>query len=150
MKKEPTLVTLMGDQFPDLSFMDESDLNMLMGACDLSDDSYLMGVEDVETYLNQKYPEYMGIWGKIIKGIGKFGKKYGRKIGKGLFRRIRARRAKRKGGGDGSKKRMQSLQAQLALAQKQKMLRDQKAKKDQQNKMAMGLAAAAAAAVALL
>lgn len=160
MKKQPTLVTLMGNGQLDLSFMDESDFNMLMGAAGISDESLLLGADEVEGYLNQKYPEYMGFWGKIIKVLGKVGKGVASKIrsGKGkkaggffkrIGSRIRARRKRRRGDG-GASKRMAALNVQLAQAQKSKMLRDSKAKKDQQNKLLIGLAALAAAATAIL
>lgn len=160
MKKKPTLVTLMGEDQLDLSFMDEADFNMLMGAAGKSDESLLFGADEVEQYLDSKYPELMGFWGKIVKVLGKVGKGVasrirsgkGKKAG-GFFKRIgsriRARRARRRGDG-GAAKRMAALNVQLAQAQKAKMVRDTKAKKTQQNKMVLGLAAVAAAAAALL
>ncbi len=62
----PQLVTLEGDgaldSYADMLGMDIEDVELLgCGSPSVSD----------MRYLNNKYPEYMGIWGAILKGVGK-------------------------------------------------------------------------------
>lgn len=126
----PSLVTMEGE-FPDY---DESAVAELLGIEE--DDFELLGCgtltgEDLE-YLNNKYPEYMGIW-PIIAKIGKAVVGAVPAIVKGIKKR-RARKKQKSSSSQSSAK----VQAMIQQLRQQAVLRKQLvAKKEKQKKLLM-------------
>lgn len=116
VSSSPALVTLYGDcSYLGLeNILDPEDLELLGEELDF---------RDIE-YLEEKYPELMGFWVKLIRGVGKVGRKIGGGIGKAV-RRKRARKRKKKAAAKRRKQAARIAEQQYVMAQIKKRKRNQ-------------------------
>lgn len=128
--QRPSIVTMEGESFYD----DDYPMAELLGIEE--EDFELLGCgtltgEDID-YLDNKYPEYMGIW-PIIAKIGKAVVGAVPAIVKGVKRRRARRKAKKSSSGG-----QQKIQAMVAKLRQQAAIRKaQLAKKENQKKLLM-------------
>lgn len=116
VSSSPALVTLYGDcSYLGLeNILDPEDWELLGEELDF---------RDIE-YLEEKYPELMGFWATLVKGVAKVGRKIGGGIGKAV-RRKRARKKKRAAKKRAAKKREAMIQQQMYIAAMKKRKRNQ-------------------------
>jgi hypothetical protein len=126
---EPTLVTMEGEQFDKYEFaellgIDENDVQLL-GDCG----SRL--TKNQLTYLNNKYPEYMGFFPLLAKAgalIAKGGAAAIKGIS-GAVKKVRQKRAEKKESSNIAERQKQLIALQQAAAIQRKQAEDDKKKK---------------------
>ena len=133
---QPELVTLYGDDNVNgLEILSPDDYDYLLGN-DLS-------IDDIKYYMNE-YPELMGFWAKLVKGVLKVGKKGVQAIGKGVRRKRRRKKRKRAE----KRERLRMEQERTAAAQRAihraVIVRQAQEKKKKSNLITLGTVAAAA------
>lgn len=101
--KKPTLIVLEGERLNFLDSLDPQDIDLLEGDFNESD----------IFYLNEKYPEFLGIWTTILKGAKKVGTGFFKRIGRRIRKRRKRRRLRKRG------KARRSQQARIKAQQRE-------------------------------